>query len=130
MNYITQTFYVFFMRHFRFFFCFFFVFQRWSLVVVVLFIFTGLFMFTYHSTQFNLEGFILVMTASVLAGMRWTLAQVVMQKNELGLLCQSSVLKTDSFKDQHCENFLHSFLFFFLFPKKQSYYLFVMDRNT
>ncbi|GFS05822.1 solute carrier family 35 member C2 [Elysia marginata] len=58
---------------------------RWSLVVVVLFIFSGLFMFTYHSTQFNLEGFILVMSASVLAGMRWTLAQVVMQKNELGL---------------------------------------------
>ncbi|RUS73853.1 hypothetical protein EGW08_018397, partial [Elysia chlorotica] len=58
---------------------------RWSLLVVVLCIFTGLFMFTYHSTQFNLEGFILVMTASVLSGMRWTLAQVVMQKNELGL---------------------------------------------
>lgn len=58
---------------------------RWTLVVVVLCIFSGLFMFTYHSTQFNLEGFALVMSASVLAGMRWTLAQLVMQKNELGL---------------------------------------------
>ncbi|WAR13013.1 S35C2-like protein [Mya arenaria] len=58
---------------------------RWSLLFVVLFIATGLFMFTYHSTQFNLEGFSMVMTASVLSGLRWTLAQVVMQKNELGL---------------------------------------------
>ncbi|XP_052232251.1 solute carrier family 35 member C2-like [Dreissena polymorpha] len=58
---------------------------RWSLVVVVLFIATGLFMFTYHSTQFNAEGFAMVMTASLLSGLRWTLAQVVMQKNELGL---------------------------------------------
>ncbi|GFO25337.1 solute carrier family 35 member c2 [Plakobranchus ocellatus] len=58
---------------------------RWSLVLVVLCIFSGLFMFTYHSTQFNMEGFVLVMSASVLAGMRWTLAQLVMQKNEIGL---------------------------------------------
>lgn len=58
---------------------------RWSLVLVVLFIAVGLFMFTYHSTQFNLEGFTMVMVASVLSGLRWTLAQVVTQKNEIGL---------------------------------------------
>ncbi|XP_059163517.1 solute carrier family 35 member C2-like [Physella acuta] len=58
---------------------------RFSLVVVVLLIFTGLFLFTYHSTQFNLQGFILVMTASVLSGLRWTLAQVLLQKHEMGL---------------------------------------------
>lgn len=58
---------------------------RWSLIFVVLFIAVGLFMFTYHSTQFNGKGFVMVMTASVLSGLRWTLAQVVTQKNELGL---------------------------------------------
>ncbi|XP_060567318.1 solute carrier family 35 member C2-like [Ruditapes philippinarum] len=58
---------------------------RWSLVVIVLFIATGLFMFTYHSTQFNGEGFTMVMIASVLSGLRWTLAQLVTQKNEIGL---------------------------------------------
>ncbi|XP_013078932.2 solute carrier family 35 member C2-like isoform X1 [Biomphalaria glabrata] len=58
---------------------------RWSLLFVVFFIFTGLFLFTFRSTQFNLKGFILVMTASVLSGLRWTLAQMVLQKNEIGL---------------------------------------------
>ena len=51
---------------------------------VVLFIAVGLFMFTFQSTQFNLEGFLMVMTASVLSGLRWTLAQLVLQKNEIG----------------------------------------------
>ena len=51
---------------------------------VVLFIAVGLFMFTYQSTQFNLEGFLMVMTASVLSGLRWSLAQLVLQKNEIG----------------------------------------------
>lgn len=58
---------------------------RWSLIFVVLFISSGLFLFTYHSTQFNLEGFIMVLSASVLSGMRWTLAQIVTQKSEIGL---------------------------------------------
>ena len=60
------------------------LFQRWSLIFVVLFISSGLFLFTYHSTQFNLEGFIMVLSASVLSGMRWTLAQIVTQKSEIG----------------------------------------------
>ncbi|KAK6174397.1 hypothetical protein SNE40_017683 [Patella caerulea] len=59
--------------------------MRCSLVFVVLFISGGLFMFTYHSTQFNLEGFIMVMIASFLSGIRWTLAQFILQKKELGL---------------------------------------------
>ncbi|KAG1701695.1 Solute carrier family 35 member C2 [Nymphon striatum] len=56
-----------------------------SLVGIVLLIAGGLFMFTFHSTQFNLEGFILVMLAALTSGLRWTLAQLVMQKNEIGL---------------------------------------------
>ncbi|KAM9750915.1 solute carrier family 35 member C2-like isoform 1-T2 [Menidia menidia] len=55
------------------------------LIVVVLLISCGLFMFTFESTQFNLEGFIMVLLASFLGGIRWTLTQVLMQKAELGL---------------------------------------------
>lgn len=58
---------------------------RWSLIFVVMFISCGLFLFTYHSTQFNLEGFMMVLSASVLSGLRWTLAQIVTQKSEIGL---------------------------------------------
>nr|XP_022345028.1 solute carrier family 35 member C2-like [Crassostrea virginica] len=58
---------------------------RLVLVVVVLFIAGGLFMFTFHSTQFNTKGFIMVLSASLLSGLRWTLAQLVTQKNKLGL---------------------------------------------
>ncbi|KAG7521146.1 hypothetical protein JOB18_043434 [Solea senegalensis] len=55
------------------------------LIVVVLLISSGLFMFTYESTQFNLEGFVMVLLASFIGGIRWTLTQILMQKSELGL---------------------------------------------
>ncbi|XP_055021521.1 solute carrier family 35 member C2 [Boleophthalmus pectinirostris] len=55
------------------------------LVVVVVLISSGLFMFTYKSTQFNLEGFVMVLLASFIGGIRWTLTQLLMQKAELGL---------------------------------------------
>ncbi|XP_018593153.2 solute carrier family 35 member C2 [Scleropages formosus] len=55
------------------------------LIIVVLLISGGLFMFTFESTQFNLEGFIMVLLASFIGGIRWTLTQVLMQKAELGL---------------------------------------------
>lgn len=55
------------------------------LIVVVLLIASGLFMFTFKSTQFNLKGFIMVLLASFIGGIRWTLTQVLMQKAELGL---------------------------------------------
>ncbi|XP_014662079.1 PREDICTED: solute carrier family 35 member C2-like isoform X1 [Priapulus caudatus] len=58
---------------------------RWSLLGVVLTISGGLFLFTYRATQFNLEGFTMVMLASILAGLRWTLAQLVTQRKEMGL---------------------------------------------
>ena len=58
--------------------------QKCSLVLVVLLISGGLFMFTYESTQFNMLGFLLVLTASVLSGVRWTLSQMVLQRNDLG----------------------------------------------
>ncbi|KAM4570989.1 solute carrier family 35 member C2-like [Fundulus diaphanus] len=55
------------------------------LILVVLLIASGLFMFTFESTQFNMEGFIMVLLASFIGGIRWTLTQVLMQKAELGL---------------------------------------------
>uniref|UniRef100_A0A8B9KZI4 Collagen alpha-1(XX) chain n=1 Tax=Astyanax mexicanus TaxID=7994 RepID=A0A8B9KZI4_ASTMX len=55
------------------------------LILVVILISSGLFMFTLKSTQFNLEGFIMVLLASFIGGIRWTLTQVLMQKAELGL---------------------------------------------
>lgn len=41
-------------------------------------------MFTYKSTQFNVEGFALVLGASFIGGIRWTLTQILLQKAELG----------------------------------------------
>ncbi|XP_053782388.1 solute carrier family 35 member C2 isoform X3 [Desmodus rotundus] len=58
---------------------------RAALVLVVLLIAGGLFMFTYKSTQFNMEGFALVLGASFVGGIRWTLTQILLQKAELGL---------------------------------------------
>ncbi|TSM04847.1 Solute carrier family 35 member C2 [Bagarius yarrelli] len=55
------------------------------LILVVLLIAGGLFMFTLKSTQFNLEGFVMVLLASFIGGIRWTLTQLLMQKAELGL---------------------------------------------
>lgn len=59
--------------------------QRVALLLVVLLITGGLFMFTYKSTQFNAQGFVLVLCASYLGGIRWTLMQILMQKAELGM---------------------------------------------
>ncbi|KAG9473967.1 solute carrier family 35 member C2 isoform X2 [Eleutherodactylus coqui] len=56
-----------------------------ALILVVLLISGGLFMFTFKSTQFDARGFFLVLAASCLGGIRWTLTQMLMQKAELGL---------------------------------------------
>ncbi|CAE1150594.1 SLC35C2 [Acanthosepion pharaonis] len=58
---------------------------RPSLVLVVFFISGGLFLFTYHSTQFHIIGFILVMSATFLSGLRWTLTQIMANRSEMGL---------------------------------------------
>eukprot|EP00079_Xenopus_tropicalis_P031038 XP_017944809.1 PREDICTED: solute carrier family 35 member C2-like isoform X2 [Xenopus tropicalis] len=59
--------------------------MRPGLILVVLLISGGLFMFTFKSTQFNTGGFVLVLAASAFGGVRWTLTQLLMQKAELGL---------------------------------------------
>ena len=83
--------------------------QRMVTIAVVALIVGGLFLFTYKSTSFDWEGFILVrhtfsvdlrdmfqssltsylssqvISASFLTGVRWTSAQILLQKEELGL---------------------------------------------
>lgn len=59
--------------------------KHWTLLVVVVMISGGLVLFTYQATQFNLAGFIMVMSASFLSGLRWTLSQMVIQRSEMGL---------------------------------------------
>lgn len=59
--------------------------KSWSLVGIVLMISAGLIMFTYKATQFNLLGFNFLLLASFAAGLRWTFAQLLMQKSKLGL---------------------------------------------
>lgn len=45
---------------------------------------SGLFLFTYHYTDFDALGFFLIMFASFLSGLRWTITQLITQKHELG----------------------------------------------
>ncbi|CAK9295042.1 unnamed protein product [Gordionus sp. m RMFG-2023] len=53
--------------------------------ITVLLIAIGLFLFTYHSTQFNWKGFILVMIAAMVGGVRWSLAQLVTQHKKFAI---------------------------------------------
>lgn len=59
--------------------------KSWILVVIVLQIAGGLFLFTYKSTQFNVLGFSFLLIASLTSGIRWSLAQLIMQKSKIGL---------------------------------------------
>uniref|UniRef100_A0A182PP50 Sugar phosphate transporter domain-containing protein n=1 Tax=Anopheles epiroticus TaxID=199890 RepID=A0A182PP50_9DIPT len=59
--------------------------KSWSLAAIVVMISGGLFMFTYKSTQFDALGFSFLLFASLSSGIRWTFAQLIMQKSKLGL---------------------------------------------
>ncbi|XP_011495726.1 PREDICTED: solute carrier family 35 member C2 [Ceratosolen solmsi marchali] len=59
--------------------------KSWVLGGIVFMISSGLVMFTYKSTDFNLLGFVLCLLASFTSGIRWTMAQLIMQKSKLGL---------------------------------------------
>lgn len=59
--------------------------KTWSLMMIVVMISSGLFMFTYKSTNFNAMGFSFLIFASLCSGIRWSFAQLVMQKSKLGL---------------------------------------------
>ncbi|XP_058798469.1 solute carrier family 35 member C2 [Phymastichus coffea] len=59
--------------------------KSWLLAGIVSMISCGLIMFTYESVDFNLIGFILCLLASLTSGVRWTMAQMIMQKSKIGL---------------------------------------------
>lgn len=51
----------------------------WNLAAVVGIISCGLLLLVYGETRFNLLGFVVVMIASMLSGLRWTITQVLLQ---------------------------------------------------
>ena len=51
----------------------------WNLAAVVGIISCGLTLLVYGETRFNLLGFVIVMIASMLSGLRWTITQVLLQ---------------------------------------------------
>lgn len=59
--------------------------KSWSLAAIVVMISGGLFLFTYKSTHFDALGFSFLLFASLSSGIRWSFAQVIMQKSKLGL---------------------------------------------
>jgi hypothetical protein len=56
----------------------------WSLAGVVLVIAAGLLLLVAGETRFDLVGFLVVMGASMLAGFRWTITQVLLQGDAKG----------------------------------------------
>ncbi|XKL66977.1 hypothetical protein PGB90_010397 [Kerria lacca] len=59
--------------------------KSWIIFFIVSMISGGLFLFTYESTQFNTAGFFLVLLASFMSGLRWSMTQFIMQQANLGL---------------------------------------------
>lgn len=53
--------------------------MTWKLAGVVCIISCGLFLLVAGETEFNLVGFVMVLVASALAGLRWTITQVLLQ---------------------------------------------------
>ena len=51
----------------------------WNLAAVVFIISCGLGLLVAGETDFNLAGFVIVMVASALSGLRWTITQVLLQ---------------------------------------------------
>jgi len=56
-----------------------------SLILVVLLISVGLFLFTFNSSQFDMFGFVIALIAALFSGLRWTTTQLLMQKKSMGL---------------------------------------------
>lgn len=59
--------------------------KSWSLASIVVLISGGLFMFTYKANKFDTLGFVFILIASLSAGIRWSFAQMLMQRSKLGL---------------------------------------------
>ena len=73
----------------------------WGLAAVVSIISLGLFLLVTGETEFNLVGFLMVMIAAALAGLRWTITQVLLQGDKNHgmnmlthvLICNTSMLQ-------------------------------------
>lgn len=57
----------------------------WRLIGVIIFIFAGVLLMVATQTHFVLSGFILVLSASALGGLRWGLTQLLLKQKKLGL---------------------------------------------
>ncbi|KIY71104.1 TPT-domain-containing protein [Cylindrobasidium torrendii FP15055 ss-10] len=57
----------------------------WRLIGVIVLIFSGVLLMVATETHFVLHGFLLVITASALGGLRWGLTQILLRDKELGL---------------------------------------------
>jgi solute carrier family 35 protein C2 len=56
----------------------------WRLVGVILLIFSGVVLMVATEAHFVLEGLILVLSASALGGLRWSLTQVLLKSKKMG----------------------------------------------
>lgn len=56
----------------------------WRLVAVIFLIFLGVVLMVATETHFVLEGLILVLSASALGGLRWSLTQVLLKTKRIG----------------------------------------------
>lgn len=56
----------------------------WRLVAVIFLIFSGVLLMVATETDFFLEGFLLVITASVMGGLRWSLLQIMLRNKQMG----------------------------------------------
>ncbi|EAU91556.2 triose phosphate transporter [Coprinopsis cinerea okayama7 len=57
----------------------------WTLIGVIALIFAGVILMVATETSFVLEGFLLVMSASALGGLRWSLTQVLLKDKKMGM---------------------------------------------
>jgi len=57
----------------------------WRLIGVIFLIFAGVLLMVATQTAFVLEGFLLVISASALGGLRWSLTQVLLKDKEMGM---------------------------------------------
>ena len=57
----------------------------WKLIGVITLIFSGVVLMVATEAHFVLEGLILVLTASALGGLRWSLTQVLLKNKKMGL---------------------------------------------
>jgi solute carrier family 35 protein C2 len=56
----------------------------WRLVAVILLIFLGVLLMVATEAEFVLQGLILVLSASALGGLRWSLTQVLLKNKKMG----------------------------------------------